>query len=245
MTIIYSLPSQDSIQNTNISNIQTFDSTTLPATYLALNGSNQMTANLNANNNKIVNLANAVNNLDGVNLQTCMAHIDYEPPIIMHQSPYFHFCADAYGTTESSIFDLSSNNRAITFVGGTGGTTTFNSGLNGHKYVALTNRGFNFPISNNIHTCLAVVQYTNINETNGAFIFGYPNNLTGSAPVDFHDGGIGGTTPLLLAIMGGNYATTNSYNNFYLNGVLTNASTTLKPSGWFLFAFTSTTAVNI
>ena len=41
------------------------------------------------------------------------------------------------------------------------------------------------------------------------------------------------------------YAAPNVYNNSYVNGVLTNTTTTNKPSGFFLYAFSSSTATSI
>src|SRR5437870_842989 len=64
MTVSFTLPNQ---VTSNISSLQTFDST-LPTTYLELDGSNAMTGNLNVNNHKITNLTTGTASTDAANV---------------------------------------------------------------------------------------------------------------------------------------------------------------------------------
>ena len=84
----------------------------------------QLMSNLDANSNNIINAANPVNAQDVAtkiyvdNLSSSLLKsTDYEPPFITRQSPSFHFCADAYGTTEASIYDLTGTQTTISFSG--------------------------------------------------------------------------------------------------------------------------------
>ena len=143
---------------------------------------------ISATNDKITTVPNPVNAQDPVNLQYLQNYVTsnsitstnfnrnlYEPDFIRTQNPYFHFCADAYGSTEASIYDISTNNQSLTFsnFGGTSGIfqDTFSTGLNNHKYINFVNRGFNIGSTNaSVYTCFAVIQY--ISQGTVAFIFG-------------------------------------------------------------------------
>jgi Domain of unknown function (DUF2341) len=232
----------DSVVSTAVGG--TFTQTQADARYLKLTGGTQ-TGNILMNNGATVTgLPNPVNNTDAANKNYVNRVSVFEPGIISSQNPYFHFCADAYNGTEASAYDLSSNNQTITFLNFSGvtGTTTFFNNLNNHRYVTFTNRGFNISTSNvGVYTAFAVIQY--ISASTPSFVFGL-NASSSVNPIDFHDGSISGAG-LTNAIMSSNWASSNSFNNFYLNGSQVNASALVKPTGWFLYAFTSSTAANV
>src|SRR5437870_1737674 len=83
---------------------------------------------------------------------------------------------------------------------------------------SLSNSAFSFTETTSAYMVFALIKYTNPTASLDGFIFGQQTNTGITA--DFHTWGSGGGG-VNNAIMSLNWATPNTYNNFYLNGVQT------------------------